>query len=184
MELKLAGRFNHRRTDPVVVPIVIRLDKVPAAAGLTARTLGWANVDRWQVNSSGKMNIAADPRQRAVRVHVTFPPGVDHWIYPYLRLHRPAESLAKSVGLTFQVKSGPITAGFNDSVLMAVTAKHSYFFPYRLSEHWRTVSIVWSVDAPPGFAPAQVRLLRIGCNPRQNDFTYWVRRLKVYYRKP
>ncbi len=184
VELKLVGRFNHRRTDPVVIPIVIRLDLIRAAAGFTVRTLDRANARRWLVNSSGKMNIAADPQQHAVRFNVTFPPQIDHWIYPFVRLQRPAESLAKSVGLTFQVKSGPITARFNDSLLMAVTAKHSYYFPYRLSEHWRTVSIVWSVDAPPGFDPAQVKLLRIGCNPRQNDFTYWVRRLKVYYRKP
>ncbi|MDA8375483.1 MAG: hypothetical protein M0Z50_00135, partial [Planctomycetia bacterium] len=73
---------------------------------------------RWHVNSSGNMQIKADPQQHAVRFHVVFPPKVDHWIYPYVNLNMPTESLAGSVGVSFQVKSGPTTAGFNAILLM------------------------------------------------------------------
>ena len=140
---------------------------------------------RWHVNSSGNMQIKADPQQHAVRFHVVFPPKVDHWIYPYVNLNMPTESLASSVGVSFQVKSGPTTAGFNAILLMAVpiNGKSPTDFPYRLSQHWHTVNVVWAKESPPGFNPADIGALRIGCNPQLKSFTYWIRDVKVYFVK-
>jgi hypothetical protein len=182
VDLKLSGRFNARVIEPVVVPFIPALNRL--AAQFRVRTLALP-AGRWHANASGKMQIEADPQQHAVRFHVVFPPDVDHWVYPYVNLHTPRESLAGSVGVSFQVKSGPTTAGFNAIFLMAVPANGKGWtdFPYRLSQHWRTVNVIWSTNGPPGFNPADVGTLRIGCNPRQKSFTYWIRDVKVYVPK-
>jgi hypothetical protein len=49
--------------------------------------------------------------------------------------------------------------------------------------NWQTISINFSASAPKDFSPASIKILRIGCNPVQDDFVYWVRNLKVYEAK-
>ena len=62
---------------------------------------------------------------------------------------------------------------------MAVNAKgQRRGFPYPLASHWRTVYVAWG-----HFNPATVVALRIGCNPREGHFTYWVRDFNVYYQR-
>lgn len=181
LELKLTGRFNARPIDAVAVPFIPCLNRMAAQYRVRTLTLP---AKRWHANASGLMQIKADPRQHAVRLDVVFP-LMDHWVYPFVHLHKPGESLAGSVGVSFQVKSGPITSGFNAILLMAVgpDGHHWTDFPYQLSPHWRTVNVVWAKEGAPGFNPANISGLRIGCNPEQKSFTYWVRDVKVYFKK-
>lgn len=182
VDLKFSGRFNSHPIAPVVVPFIPALNRL--AAQFRVRTLALP-ASRWHANTSGIMQVKADPRQDAVCFHVVFPPNVDHWIYPYVNLNKPTEKLTGSVGMSFQVKSGPTTAGFSAILLMAAPANGAGWtgFPYRLSRHWRTVNVVWANGGPPGFNPADIGILRIGCNPRQKSFTYWIRDIKVYFIK-
>jgi hypothetical protein len=183
MTLALDGHFAGRPVDPVAIPISRPFAQLTSL--FRCRALRVTEPALWSTNASGKMSITSSPRQHAVRFHVVFAPHVDHWVYPDLRLRLPGENLGGSVAVSFQVKREALTAGqappaTTSNLLMAVNAKGQWKgFPYPLSTHWRTVYVLWN-----HFSPAPVVMLRIGCNPRQNDFTYWVRHLKVYYRKP
>ncbi len=182
MALKLAGRFAGCSVDPVVIPI-----RHPFARLLSffkRRSMNVVNPKRWNANASGKMTITADKRQHAVRFQVAFPPHAGGWVYPNFSLRVPAEGLAGSVGVSFQAKRQPLAAGqappaTTSNLLMAVNAKgQRRGFPYPLASHWRTVYVAWG-----HFNPATVVALRIGCNPREGHFTYWVRDFNVYYQR-
>lgn len=56
-------------------------------------------------------------------------------------------------------------------------------FAYEPTTEWKKVNIFFPAEAPENFDPAKVRLLRIGMNPRQDQLTYWLRNLKIYYQK-
>lgn len=184
--LKLWTRRGDLLSAPVVIPISPGLEGLPS---LVEKLLTGVEPGRWEKNSSGDLRISYDPMEDAVRFDVTFSPTVDHWVYPVLRLG-PEESLAGAVGMSFEVKADFDPAlgdnPYRYAYVMAVLENHLELgervdFSYKPSNEWKTISIFFQAEAPENFDPAKVKLLRIGMNPKQDKFTYWLRNVKVYY---
>ena len=187
-DLKLRAHSGGLLGAPVLIPI-----STGSVEGLNLeeKLLSAAAADRWLKNASGSMNISYDQAEEAVRFDVAFSPGASHWVYPVFTL-RPEENLKGAVGLSFEVKAAfaPANAGnpYNVAYVMAVledeleTGKR-VDFSYQPTAEWQKVDILFSTEAPADFDPKDVKLLRIGLNPRQNNLTYWLRNLKGYYQK-
>ena len=45
-----------------------------------------------------------------------------------------------------------------------------------VSDQWESRTVIFG-----GFDPAEVKMLRIGMNPKCDDFTYYIRNVKVIY---
>jgi len=184
VKLRIAGQFEGQPISPVCVQIMPpHPERDPS---LVARLISTADAGRWEVNSSGTMTIAKDEKENAVRFHVTFPPFGDRWVYPEFRLSSPKENLAGAVAVGFELKAESWHGG--QGLLMAVMENVrerglSHYFEYVPTQEWQEVLILFESEAPVSFDPAGIKRLRIGANPAFNDYTYWVRNVKAYYRK-
>lgn len=186
--LKLWTRRGDLVSAPVLIPVSPGLEGLPS---LEEKLFSGVEPHRWEKNTSGDLRISFDPLEDAVRFDVTFSPTVDHWVYPVFRLESE-ESLAGAVGLSFEVKAD-FDPAFGDNpyryaLVMAVLEDHLELgervdFAYEPTTEWKKVNIFFPAEAPENFDPAKVRLLRIGMNPRQDQLTYWLRNLKIYYQK-
>lgn len=186
--LKISGDFDGKKISPLAVPIEPDYFEMMKRAGtVVERELPVDDVKRWAVNAAGPLQIVSDQRERAIKFIADLSKASNKWVYPNYALRSPEQNLAGSVGVSFEIKAQRIDKDLDEILLMALTpeeiAKNRYIrYPFRLSTEWQTIQIQWA-DNPDLKEPADIRLLRIGCNPRQPEFTYWVRNLKVYYKK-
>ena len=186
--LKLGATVGRKQVSPIVVPISLPLETNQA---YQARQLLTKDASRWRANSAGTMQIEFDSREQAVRFQTTFPEemplGSARWIYPEYLLKLPEENMAAAVGIGFDVKVREFETRYADANLMAVMeGDPDVYYSYKLTtghEGWQTVTIPLQAAAPVGFEPGAIRMLRIGMNPQADDFTYWVKDVKVYYRE-
>mgnify|MGYP000966781466 CR=1 FL=1 len=185
--LRLRARNGGLLSAPALIPVSPKMDGNPA---LEEKLLSASEPERWEKNSSGQMEISLDKAQEAVRFDVSFPAAGDRWIYPVFRL-KP-EELAGAVGLSFEVKLDVAPAYAASPYIMAyvmavledeLEVGERADFSYDSTEQWQKVEISFAAEAPAGFDPKDVKLLRIGMNPRPQQLTYWLRNLKVYYRQ-
>jgi len=122
--------------------------------------------------SSGKMSITDDPVEKAVRFEVEFPPGVDRWVYPHLRLWG-AESLADVEQIRFEFRTEP-EVKCRSAYVMFGDRKPYFNLPVPKTEY-RTVTI----DVASAVAnPAATRNLQIGMNPEAPKLVYFIRNLE------
>ncbi len=182
VDLAFSGRFGGREITPAVVPLI-------QTGAMLAENVGrepeWRSPARWRANSSGEMEISFDEKEQALKLKTVFAPGTDRWIYPEYLLDLPGESLAGAVGITFEIKAGPeVRHGIAYTALMAVldtVQEHGKAFWMRfpaVSDKWEKRIVIFG-----GFDPAGVRMLRIGMNPKCDDFTYYIRNVRVVYGK-
>ncbi|MBS1368877.1 MAG: hypothetical protein HPZ91_02870 [Lentisphaeria bacterium] len=181
-DLLFSGEFAGRRITPAVIPLVRTEAMLKEGAG---RELGWRNPARWRANSSGRMEITYDEQEKALKLRSVFKPGTDRWSYPEYLLELPAESPDGAIGVTFEIKAGPeISRGVSYTALMAVldTVQEqgkAFWIKYpKVSGRWEKRVVVFG-----GFDPAEVRMLRIGMNPKCDDFTYYIRNIRVIHGK-
>jgi hypothetical protein len=126
-----------------------------------------------------------------VRFDTVFPKEASPWIYPEFPLRLPEESMAKAVGVSFDLKvkqfDASITAAEIYIVMEDVHEKGSSvmldYKPAFEQNTWRTISMPLQGAVPAAFDPGEIRLLRVGMNPWVPDFTYWVRNVRVYYER-
>ena len=130
---------------------------------------------------SGKMEITYDKGEDAIRFLTTFK-RTDRWIYPEY-IFAPSESLKNAAGVIFEIKANKkdISHGLFFSSLMAVldSGKDRWLMFSWATDQWETRIIQFE-----SFNPEQLKKLRIGMNPNCNDFTYFIRNLKIYYDLP
>lgn len=183
----IGGTSGGLQVAPFSVPIFIDIKK---SDSLTARRLSMNDVSRWRKNAAGEMTIEHDAGEQAMHFSVRFVPNTDFWVYPEFLLDMPKESFANAVGVSFEVKADAVgSKGFTTTLFMAVTENvketgKSVYFPYpAMTTEWQTVTIHFKAESPGDFDPSQVKIIRIGCNPKQENFGYRVRNLTVYYRK-
>ena len=183
VNLKLEGRFEGQTISPLCARF--KLPNVDLAAFLEAVPLPAEDASRWRANSSGTMEITSDPEQQAVRFHVQFGESGDRWVYPEFPLRWPQESLMGAAGIGFEIKADTeVGRGLVMAVLDNVPeVGPRYDFVYRQTTEWQKVQILFESDAGPEFDPASVRMLRIGANPTVDGYTYWIRNVRLYYRK-
>lgn len=154
---------------------------------LSARSLPVELPQRWKISSAGKTVLQSEPAEQAIYISTQFPPKMDHWVYPHFNLQFPGESLAKSIGIQFEIRAlhsekSDVRKWKANVVLGTRNAQGKgawYSVPYQLSEEWKKITVLWEEDAPPGMDPAQIEHLQIGCNPADDECSYWVRHLRV-----
>ena len=186
--LKIGATVGRKHVSPLVVPISVPLETNPA---YRAQHLLTEDASRWRANSAGKMQIEFDSQEQAVRFRTTFPKqaplGSARWIYPEYLLKLPEESMAKAAGISFDVKVKEFDTRYAAANLMVVMENApELYYSYKPKighKGWQTVVIPLQSDAPVGFKPEAITILRIGMNPQADDFTYWVKNVKVYYKK-
>lgn len=184
--IRFGGEAAGKSLAEVNVAVVRDLSK---DEGIAARPLAYEDAALWRMNAAGPMTAEYDESEKAVRFEVKFPANVDRWIYPELSV-QDARLGADVKGISFEIKAKEVGAkGVAYSYLMAVLEDvketgRSINFGYPAPKTgWQTVTINFSAEAPKGFSPEMVKRLRIGCNPNQDNFTYWVRNVKVFERK-
>ena len=125
-----------------------------------------------------------------MKFSVKFKPGTDFWIYPEYILNMPAESMKGAIGISFDIKAGQKGGSkeYSTSLLMAVMENAHELgvdrrFEYKKpSSEWQRAFIMFE-DSSPGFSPDNVKLLRLGMNPKEDELTYWIKNVKVYFEK-
>ena len=186
--LKIGATVGRKHVSSLVVPVSFPLETNPA---YRAQKLLTEDASRWHANSAGKMQIEFDSQEQAIRLQTTFPKeqplDSSAWIYPEYLLKLPEESMAKAVGISFDVKVKEFDTSYVDANLMAVMENATdVYYSYKLKighKGWQTVVITLQGAAPAEFGPEAIKILRIGMNPQADDFTYWLKNVKVYYKK-
>ena len=179
--LEFSGNFDGKKITPAVVPLVQSSAMQRDGVG---EMLNWQDPARWRANSSDgdKTTISFNEQEKALQLRVVFPKGKAGWCYPEYILD-PSESLAGAIGVVFEIKAGPeIKKGVSYTALMAVLGTEKergnafwLRFP-TVSDQWESRTVIFG-----GFDPAEVKMLRIGMNPKCDDFTYYIRNVKVIY---
>ena len=179
--LEFSGNFDGKKITPAVVPLVQSSAMQRDGVG---KMLNWQDPARWRANSSDgdKTTISFNEQEKALQLRVVFPKGKAGWCYPEYILD-PSESLAGAIGVVFEIKAGPeIKKGVSYTALMAVLGTEKergnafwLRFP-TVSDQWESRTVIFG-----GFDPAEVKMLRIGMNPKCDDFTYYIRNVKVIY---
>ncbi len=184
-DIVVEGSFNGKAVSPVKIPAFsfFALEKTSKV-----KSFDFENPARWRSNSSGDMKASYDEAQKALKVSVKFKPNTDFWVYPEYVLKLPEESLKGAVGVSFEIKAEQKGGGksYAAHFLMAVMenvkeAGESKHLEYRApSSEWQK-SFLFLDDA--GFDPANVKLLRLGMNPKEDELVYWVKNVKIYFSK-
>jgi hypothetical protein len=188
-DLVIGGESATGRLSPVSVPVGTGyFEAMKKDASVTVSPFPAEDIARWKANSAGTMQISRDGKEKSIRFKTTFSdkPG-GRWVYPELALKLPEESLVGSIGMTFEIKADRIARDPGEVLVMALTdkeiAENGFLrYPYRITTEWQTVEVVWA-DNKLLRDPADIKVLRIGCNPHQDDMTFRVRNLQMYYKK-
>ncbi len=167
--LEVGGSFNGREISRCRVPL-------RSLAGLEhARSvrLDTSNPKRWRANASGKMTIEADPTGDAMLFKVLCGPG-DRWVYPEYDLKLPAESMAKATAVRFEWRSsGNCRQG--NLMLAGEGEKTRILAAGTPAGEWKSQTVL----LPPG--GAEVKTIRIGVNPREDEYEFQLRNLEILY---
>ena len=173
--LDIAGTFDGRCATKVRIPVFYRWRFLA-----DCKTVPLSELDdpkAWRRNDSGtKWSCVWDEKEKAVRFDVAWDGSVPKWFYPVHQLRLQKESFAGARYLEFEVKTlqDKVENDFNDSEVMGLCADGKVVkLPYeRPGFEWEKRR----VGIPPG---ADFTGFRIGCLPRGNRLTYWVREFKL-----
>ena len=165
--LNFGGIFSGKKISPLNIPLM-------QIAEMPSLKLDYRNPKKWNANSSGKMEITYDGKEDAIRFRTKFASAKENWVYPEY-LFGAEESLKNAGGVCFEIKAENVKKGF--SAVMAVLEDNDHWLPYSpCSEEWETRVIPFE-----GFDVNLMKKLRIGMNPVDDDFTYLIRNVKIYY---
>ncbi len=121
-----------------------------------------------------------------MRIRTRFPAGSGRWVFPGYELDLPKKSLRDAIGAVFEIRADPqIKAGAEFTAMLAVlnTEKDRgrqiwMRFP-QVSDQWEKRMVMFG-----GFVPEEAGQLRIGMIPKADDFTFFVRNLRIIRVKP
>lgn len=157
-----------------------------ATVAVTAapRSLPWSEgvckAARFESNTSGKLTIADDAKEKAVRFDVEFKAGTDFWVYPFFRL-QSHESLVDVEQIRFDIRAeqGNPEAGYRSAYVMIGEEKPYFKMPTPQSEYQTvTINVAEAVKDP-----SAVKHLRIGMNPKDSKLTFYIRNLEFLTEK-
>lgn len=187
LEMRIGGRSGNLGLSGVMVPLRPDLFVLEESrATLRVQEID-AGPQQWAPNSSGKLTIDYDLSERATRFNIKSPPRDFPWVYPNLRISLTEKEKEKLVGVSFEVKSISYRVLPSESLVMILSRdgfpKNKYLsYSYPMRPEWTKVRIPFAVN--PKFNDlSDVEVLRVGCNPRQEDFTYWVRNVQLHFRQ-
>jgi len=170
--IEAGGEFNGKEISKCRVPVfsaeVLRL--------APTTKLDTANPERWRKNAAGNMDIAFDSQENAMWYRTVFNTG-DHWTYPEYILKLPKESLEDAAAIRFEWKANAICSGQANLMLVeGVEKENGKTHTIRAippDSDWRTQTILLPANLKG------IRMIRLGANPKQDDFAFWVKNLEI-----
>ncbi len=184
-ELRFGGVFNGKQISESVIPVYLhRL----AFRNTREIRLDAERPERWRRNDSALTSkIAFDPVEQALRFDADWGDRYA-WIYPEYILNLPEESFGKGVMLAFDIKSvqDKPENDFDYTYLMLVAGdakehgKAEYVEYTRPLTEWQSCYVPFHAVKMP---LENVRMIRLGMNPKGSKITYWIRNLRLYIRE-
>ncbi len=181
-EIRIEGMFDGRKTTPHVIPFQ-NLEKM-IGAGRHMDMPQMLDPVNWRPNAAGKMKIVYDEPEQAIRFTTTFPSGADRWVYPEYLLQLPQESLQGAFGVEYEVKVSD-AAAVQQMLLMAVEGQEKevgnavYLKLPAPAGKWQKHFLQF----PKEFSPEKTKQLRFGLNSKADEITYWVRNIRIIYKR-
>ncbi len=179
--MTVSGTFNGRETSPLVMDM-FNSSKRQAESRVESYP-EMQDAGNWKANSSGRMVIANDPAEQAIRFETKFFGRRDRWAYPTYELQLPQESLKGANSIVFDVKAEP-----SDKVLFMLTMtvtqdeqgkfRTEHLRMAKPSGDWKTCQVSLSKTNPE-----RIVKIRIGLNPNTDSITYWIRNIRILYNK-
>lgn len=179
--MTVSGTFNGRETSPLVMDM-FNSSKRQAESRVESYP-EMQDAGNWKANSSGRMVIANDPAEQAIRFETKFSGRRDRWVYPTYELQLPQESLKGANSIVFDVKAEP-----SDKVLFMLTMtvtqdeqgkfRTEHLRMPKPSGDWKTCQVSLSKTNPE-----RIVKIRIGLNPNTDSITYWIRNIRILYNK-
>lgn len=180
-KLKVGGVFNTRAVTSLTVPL-----SYSNAMAKACRQKKFARMNQaanWRPNASGEIRITDNKAEKAVKVDVTFKPGVDRWVYPEFTLKSSDGSLRGALGVAFEMKCDA-PEDTTQSILMAVAtrkeagARDVYLKLPNPGRDWEERVVFFH---PRDLDPAQIGLLRLGLNTRRDQVSFSFRNFRILY---
>jgi len=153
--------------------VVIFLSQRLQAGQAIPLTSDLNDISQWTQNSSGSVEQSWDETEGAMCFRVQFNLGVDRWIYPVYKFRKENETLASATSLTFEIKTSSDKVRCAYLMLLPNDSKIPYPLP---STCWKRVTIPLKKEMNPEITNA----FRLGLNPQEDRFTYWIRNLHVH----
>ncbi len=183
--VKLGAEFPGRKVAPAIIPVLADLATV--AAQCEERTIPAMDVGSWIKNSSGKMDIQINAASGEITFPVSFTDNVDRWIHPALKI--PKDALNGALALSFEIRAAPKSTECSGMLVLSDARDSSQIVygeqpetSFKVNDQWQTITIDFR-SHPMALLPEQIRLLRVGCNPKQNSYAFSLRNLKFYVEK-
>jgi hypothetical protein len=183
--LEIIGVFDGKSSSKFSVPIKLM--------GLflkncISKTLEIDKPENWRRNTSAQeYKCTFDEAENAIRFDVAWTEDVDKWFYPEHILKLPEESLVGAYAIEFEVKTAQnkVENDFAYTFLMAVEGTerevgkgHHLTYPPPINE-WEIRRVI----LPPDIDYTKIYMLRLGCNPKGTELTYWVRNARLLFPK-
>ncbi len=159
---------------PVVAAAVMMTATVFAAPRPLPWSQGICSAANFEANSSGKMTISDDAKEKAVRFDVELKPGTDFWVYPVLKLKGESLADVSEIRFEFKAKQENPAAGYRCAYVMIGDEKPFFTLPTPKEEYQSvTIDVAKAVKNP-----AAVKALKIGMNPKDAKLTFSIRNLE------
>ena len=159
---------------PVFAAAVMMAATVFAAPRPLPWSEGVGKAANFTANSSGKMTISDDAKEKAVRFDVEFKPGADFWAYPALNLRGESLADVSEIRFEFKAEQQPADAGYRCAYGMIGDEKPYFTLPAPKGEYQSvTIDVAKAVKNP-----AAVKSLKIGMNPKGGKLTFYIRNLE------
>jgi hypothetical protein len=175
----LSGAFGDRPISRLSVPLLF--DKLFTASCRNFE-LPWRDPSLWKTNSSADAHsISFDEPSGALRFDASWKSAAaDRWMYPERTLALPAESLADTLRVEFEIRSeqDKVENDFKSQYVMLVygDGRPDLFIPFDPpTGDWERRR----VDLPSGVDPAAVRAIRIGANPHGTQCSLFLKNLTL-----
>lgn len=175
--LAIHCQIGQRRASALCIPVVNERFLYQSCRPMPLQT---AQPSSWNRNASEPgMDIGVDPEEHCIRFTTRFKRRQSKWSYPEYRL-LPEESMDGACAITFEIRSRQdMVENRGGAGVYAVTAeKESQYFKIAPpTDRWEERTVFLSSLK---FPPEKIRIIRIGGNPEGQEYSVWVRNVKVY----
>lgn len=181
--LRLGADCPGRVVAPVAIPVLP--DFAAALARFPGRPVAEAgDPGHWLKNSSGALDIQVAPGGGPATFSVKFPANADRWVHPYLTLEPGA--LAGAFALSFEIKARSGSKTTRGLLVLSDATAPGEVVPgeqpdtaFDLTDEWTAVTVDFRAH-PMFLRPEQLRILRVGTNPAEAEFSFAIRNLRIH----
>lgn len=184
--IEFGGRFNGNDISRIKIPVICT--KILSQTSSNT-SMDFKNPERWRKNSSGDMKISHDDSENAIRFDVSFndKKNSNYWIYPEYPFNAN-ESMKDALAVSFEIKAEQKDGNnkYAHANLMLIkdrqqeTGQGDWIAYNAPEEKWKFIVIDLQASS---VKPEDIRMIRVGMGPNSEKLTFWIRDMKIYYRK-